>query len=87
MNVQIITATGRKTCKFSVAAQGGMRECHYGPPTANAVLVQDGKGGIVVNGVISVFPIMNPDARCGKYERSLVAIQGKDNLVPVLAAR
>ena len=68
----IITPTGCKNCKFSAPAPKNMRECRFGPPTANAVLIPDGNGGINVAGIVSVFPQMNPDQVCGRYERGFV---------------
>ena len=68
----IITPTGCKNCKFSAPAQNSQRECRWGPPTANAGLVPDGKGGITVAGIVSVFPVMNADQSCGRYERGFV---------------
>jgi len=86
MNGTIITAMGCKNCKFSVAApsNNGMRECHFGPPTANAVMAPDGKGNVTLMGVVSVFPQMNPDAKCFKYERSLAIIADGASLKAVV---
>ena len=78
MNIPIITSTGCKNCKFSAPSPANptMRECHWGPPTANAIMVPDGKSGVRVAGVVSVFPLMNAEAKCWRYERGVAVING-----------
>ena len=73
MNIPILTERTCKNCRFSVAApsNASMRECHYGPPTANAVMLPDGKGGIHVAGVISVWPQLRNEMSCHRFERGI----------------
>lgn len=72
MNVPIITESACKNCRFSAASQqAGMRECRFGPPTANAIMTAGKNGAVHVAGVVSVFPQMHPDQKCGQYQRGL----------------
>ena len=71
MNTPIILEKGCKNCRFSTPASNNMRECRFGPPTANAILIPDPKGNVTVAGVVSVFPRMDPNAFCHKHERAL----------------
>ena len=71
MTVPTITQSGCKNCRFSAAGNNGQRECRFGPPTANAVMAPNGKGGVGVMAVVSVWPQMQPDMKCGQYQRGL----------------
>lgn len=76
MTVPIISPVCCKNCRSSTALPSGLYECRFNPPTANAVMVPDGKGGINVLGVVSVFPQMRPDQKCGRFERGLALDDG-----------
>lgn len=67
---RIINAPSCVTCRFAIP-DGASLQCQYGPPTANAIFAPDGKGGVKLAGVVSVFPVMNADQRCGRHERAL----------------
>ena len=73
MGSNIINAPSCGNCKHAVP-DGSHLQCQWGPPTANAVMVPDGKGGAKVAGVVSVFPVVDAGQRCGRHERRLVLV-------------
>ena len=74
---QLIADKGCRNCRFAIMTPNKLRECRYGPPTANAVLVPNNRSEVSVAGIISVFPHMQPDAFCHKWERG-IAIRLED---------
>ena len=79
----IINAPTCGNCKHAVP-DGSALQCQWGPPTANAVMAPDGKGGARVVGVVSVFPVMSADQRCGRHERGVVVRIDDAKLAAVL---
>ena len=70
----IINAPSCGNCKYAVP-DGQNLQCHYGPPTANAVFAPHPDGGVRVAGVVSVFPVMDAGSRCGRHERGVVRVR------------
>lgn len=71
----MIAANGCKNCKHAHKHPGGL-ECRAAPPTANAIMGPDGKGGYQVQAVVSLFPLVGPDIVCGAHKRALVTVDG-----------
>ena len=68
--IPLISAKSCKTCKFAFQQPQGL-ECRFGPPTANALFAPDGRGGVQVQAVVSMFPIVQPDLYCHQHTRGI----------------
>ena len=83
MATPIINAPSCANCKFS-APDNGNFQCRYGPPTANAVFAPTDGGGFRVAGVVSIFPVMGAQERCGRHERGALVQVSDEKLARFL---
>jgi hypothetical protein len=72
MSLPLIQEIGCRNCKHARLMANKALECHGGPPTAFPMCGPDGKGGVAVMGVITVWPQVPPDQLCRCHERGIV---------------
>ena len=68
--IPLISAKSCKTCKFVLKLPQGL-ECRHSPPTANALFTPDGRGGVQVQAVVSIWPIVQADSYCHQHMRGI----------------
>lgn len=83
MATPIINAPSCANCKYAHPDNGNF-QCRWGPPTANAVFAPTENGGFKVAGVVSLFPVVGGQERCGRHERGALVQVSDEKLAQFL---
>ena len=69
-----VRACGKCRCGTPSKLAPGLVECRANPPTANALFNDTPKGPQLAS-VVSVFPMMQPDGYCFRFERGIERVE------------